>query len=114
MQSPRSKNSRALAKERADRTHDKYVQRQYGLEPGEYLRLLSEQDGRCAICTRIPRRRRLAVDHSHLSGKVRALLCLSCNHDTLGRLEADPIALLNLIEYVKNILREDFPEYIND
>ena len=41
------------------------------------------QDGRCAICRKIPttgpHKGKLAVDHCHTSGKVRGLLCNICN-----------------------------------
>ena len=104
--------SRSNAKAKADARHDTYVVRTYGLLPGQYGEMLAEQLGRCAICGNRPARRRLAVDHSHLSGKPRALLCLSCNHDVLGRLESNPISLLALIAYVRNILEDDFPEYL--
>lgn len=35
------------------------------------------QDGRCAICTKRPKR--LYADHSHRTGKTRDLLCGRCN-----------------------------------
>lgn len=49
----------------------------YGLESGEFDRLLIEQAGRCAICG-APLIRAL-VDHNHETGKVRGLLCDGCN-----------------------------------
>lgn len=59
----------------------------YQLSPEEYEKLLSSQDGVCAICKKSPKSRRLAVDHDHscCPGKstcgecVRGLLCISCN-----------------------------------
>lgn len=48
----------------------------------DYNRLLKTQGGRCAICRRKPKTRRLAVDHDHsLKGRasVRGLLCVNCN-----------------------------------
>ena len=95
--------NRSQAKERKDRTHDRYVQRTYGLEEGEYARLLAAQDGRCAICMKRAVRRRLAVDHDHITQRVRGLLCYFCNK-YLGIWEQDPIALHNLILYAQDIL----------
>lgn len=54
-----------------------HKERAYGVSPEEYERMLSEQDGCCAIC--LKHFNRLVVDHSHRSGKVRSLLCTKCN-----------------------------------
>lgn len=98
-----AKARKAIADARAAKAHDRYVSRTYGLEPGEYARLLAEQDGRCAICTKRPRNRRLAVDHDHRTGKVRGLLCYFCNHFVIGTVEFDPIAAHNAAVYLSNI-----------
>lgn len=50
----------------------------YGLSWEEYLLLLEGQDGVCAICHQ-PSDRELHVDHDHLTGRVRGLLCGRCN-----------------------------------
>lgn len=94
--------ARAKEKARQDRAHDKYVQRTYGLEAGEYARLLEAQQGRCAICARVARNRRLAVDHNHETGQVRSLLCYFCNK-YLGQWEGDPIAAHNASVYLAEI-----------
>lgn len=48
----------------------------YGLKQEDYLRMLSGQNNRCAICKE---EKRLNVDHDHKTGAVRALLCHGCN-----------------------------------
>ncbi|HDY87912.1 MAG TPA: hypothetical protein ENH82_07355, partial [bacterium] len=46
-----------------------------------------EQGGVCAICRKPERNcRPLAVDHSHVTGQVRSLLCVNCNTE-LGIIE---------------------------
>lgn len=65
--------------------------------------MLAAQDGRCAICTRRPRARRLAVDHDHNTGLVRGLLCYTCNKFVLGFVEFDPIAAHNASVYLAQI-----------
>jgi hypothetical protein len=58
------------------------LKRKYGITVKQYQMLLRFQNGRCAICQRPPRGRRLAVDHDHsLKGvdSVRGLLCYGCN-----------------------------------
>ena len=57
------------------------LERNFGITPEEYDRMLAEQKGCCAICGR-PRsdfKKRLAVDHDHETGKIRGLLCPRCN-----------------------------------
>lgn len=49
----------------------------YGLTHEDYLKMLTEQNSSCAICGRADRK--LVVDHDHVTGKVRALLCEKCN-----------------------------------
>lgn len=48
-----------------------------------YRKLRREQNGRCFICQRRPKRigdrRGLATDHDHKTGEVRGLLCAGCN-----------------------------------
>lgn len=56
--------------------------RKYGITQEEYDALVAAQDGRCAICKKLPdcgKGKRLHVDHHHASGQVRALLCARCN-----------------------------------
>lgn len=57
--------------------------RRYGMTPEDYDRMLLEQNGTCAICSRTAeqeRYKRLNIDHCHETGKVRGLLCTPCNH----------------------------------
>ena len=82
--------------------------RKYGLEYGQYSKMLEQQDNRCAICRNRTVKQRLAVDHSHITGLPRgALLCRRCNQ-ALGLFEAEPIKIYNLIRYLENILKDDF------
>jgi hypothetical protein len=71
-------------------SHEQRVASVYGLEPGQYDALLKLQGGVCFICQRRPGTKRLAVDHDHLTGRVRGLLCASnehgCNRAILGNI----------------------------
>lgn len=64
----------------------------------EYEKTLLAQDGKCAICGR---KERLCVDHNHANGKVRGLLCSSCNKG-LGFFKDNPQFLASAIQYLIN------------
>lgn len=71
-----------------DKYRDQHLLRHYGIDEAEYQRMLEAQGGVCAVCGRPPRHRnsagvtqRLHVDHDHATGKVRGLLCLTCNRN---------------------------------
>lgn len=64
------------------RNPDYWRRRAYGLTEGEWDRRLSEQDGKCALCGFVFGEGRAdspQVDHDHVTGKVRGLLCRPCN-----------------------------------
>lgn len=60
--------------------------RAYGIEPKEYYEMLEKQGHGCAICKANPTYRAMNIDHDHKTGKVRGLLCDSCNL-SLGHIE---------------------------
>ena len=77
----------------------------YGISPEEYAALLNQQGGVCAIChepeTEMLRGkiRLLAVDHDHVNGRVRGLLCHDCNLG-IGRFRDRPDLLMAAIMYL--------------
>jgi hypothetical protein len=54
------------------------LRKHYGITIKQYDELLKKQNNKCAICNR-ESIYKLHVDHNHKSGKVRGLLCGSCN-----------------------------------
>ena len=61
--------------------------RNFGISLEDYEELLEKQGGVCAICkNKCPSGRRLAVDHDHVTKRVRGLLCCNCNR-VLGWIE---------------------------
>jgi hypothetical protein len=65
------------------------LKRKYGLTPEQYDTILAKQDGKCAICKKAPQQKhRMHVDHDHLTGRNRELLCSPCN-TALHRMERD-------------------------
>ena len=79
---------RSMDPEFPKRHHERIVMTRYGLDPGEYDRMLAAQHGVCKICRRSCHRR-LSVDHCHATNKVRWLLCSKCNVG-LGQFDDDP------------------------
>lgn len=79
------------------------LKRKYGLTDAQFTDLFNKQDGKCAICKRIPEGRtrwgRLNVDHCHITGKVRGLLCSHCN-TVLGYMDDNPELLLSAAKYL--------------
>lgn len=63
------------------------LKRHYGITINQYFEMHEKQNGVCAICeqpeTSVDKNskkvRKLAVDHCHTTGKIRGLLCGSCN-----------------------------------
>lgn len=68
-----------------------YLKRKYGITLKQYNEKLKAQDSRCELCGRHKSEftRSLAVDHDHKSGRIRGLLCFTCNKLRVGRLTLD-------------------------
>ncbi len=74
-----------------------HLKRKFGITLDDYNKMLKEQGGVCAVCGGPPSGRwkhRFHVDHDHVTGKVRGLVCFHCNammgnaHDGPAILEA--------------------------
>jgi hypothetical protein len=73
----------------------------YGLTVEAYESMLASQGGVCAICGGVSvSGRRLAVDHDHDTGLVRALLCDTCNA-SIGFARDDPSLLDRMAQYLR-------------
>ena len=72
----------------------------YGITSEEYERILHRQGGACALCFQEPPPgKHLHVDHDHTTGKIRGLLCYTCNAG-IGYLKDNTDRLLRAAEYV--------------
>lgn len=103
--SGRPTSASAEEKKRKQRNaRDQYLRRKYKISLERYEEMLDAQDGRCAICLCKPRTRVLAVDHDHLTGQLRGLLCGRCNHGLLQFAQEDITILRRAIEYLLKYL----------
>lgn len=85
------------------------VTKLYGITSEEYLELYEKQKNICAICLKqetvtdkrnnMPRN--LAVDHCHMTGKIRGLLCARCNK-AIGLFKEDLEVIKNSIKYLES------------
>lgn len=73
----------------------------FGIGSEEYNQKLALQFNGCAICKQpCSVRENLGIDHNHITGKNRDLLCHKCNA-ALGLVNEDEDILINMIEYLK-------------
>jgi hypothetical protein len=68
------------------------------------LYLVAIQKSRCAICSEERAPEKLAVDHDHVTGFVRGLLCQGCNMG-LGHLRIDGVGSVARAEAVLSYVR---------
>lgn len=78
----------------------------YGITPEQWDVMHEAQGGRCAICgtdspqpTGKAKDGQFHVDHDHVTGKVRGLLCRNCN-TVLGLVEESAFVLESAIQYL--------------
>jgi hypothetical protein len=85
----------------ADRQAEQF-KKTYGISIYEYEEMFFSQGGKCKICNEPEHNNKLlSVDHCHNSGKVRGLLCGSCNIG-LGHFKDNTRRLQDAIEYLRN------------
>nr|WP_245766801.1 endonuclease domain-containing protein [Streptomyces colonosanans] len=82
---------------RAERNRISYFKRKYGLTPAELDELIAGQRGVCCICLAAPAEH---VDHCHETGRVRGVLCFSCNA-ALGQFKDRPDIIRRAATYVE-------------
>lgn len=87
-----------------------WINKVYGLSPKQWDNMVRVYEGRCGICLRDVDGD-LHVDHNHITGAVRGLLCISCNNG-LGRYEDDPLRLVRAAVYLLDATGAAEDEYI--
>ena len=87
----------------ADKARESRLKREYHITLAEYEAALSYQKHRCAICKRpvTDFKTRLAIDHRHLDGLLRGLLCWHCNR-AIGGFRDSIEKMAAAVEYLTN------------
>jgi hypothetical protein len=74
----------------------------YGISKADRDMLLFAQNGTCAICGKDNWGKNSPhVDHDHVTGKIRGILCARCNV-ALGMIGDDPKVAQSIITYLEN------------
>lgn len=95
----------AFYKAHPDRVWTWTLATRFGITPADYVRMLAEQKGLCAICRcPPPAKKRFHVDHCHRTKRVRGLLCAHCNPG-LGWFVDDPARLRAAADYLERNAR---------
>lgn len=85
---------------------ERNLRKAFGIGLDEYNAMLEKQGGVCSICeqeettVRAGRVMALSVDHCHETGKIRGLLCNSCNR-ALGKFKDSVQHLTAAIRYLE-------------
>ena len=77
-------------------TREYHLKRRYGIGQKDVDEMLSWQGNVCAACGKPDPEH---VDHDHVTGEVRGMLCFNCNQ-ALGNVRDDPTILLALHDYL--------------
>jgi hypothetical protein len=78
-----------------------HLKNKFAITEEQYDGMMAAQNHKCALCDRTDSpTKRLAVDHNHTTGKVRALLCDRCNRG-IGLLDEDTARLRAAADYIE-------------
>lgn len=83
----------------AKSTRRSYLLKTYGLTVEKFDEMFTEQGGRCAVCKSDDPVRSWTVDHDHVTGAVRGILCWHCNVG-LGHFRDDASNLIAAADYL--------------
>lgn len=106
----RIKQQNYIAKDKINfykKARAKHLQQTFGLTVEQYNNMVIHQGNLCAICNQpeivLSRGvlKKLSIDHCHITGKVRQLLCLRCNSG-LGFFKDSEDILDKAIQYLKS------------
>ena len=90
-----------------------YLRRNYNLTIQQYNKMFADQGGCCAICKKHETefKKRLSIDHDHITGEVRELLCQFCN-TSLGNFDDNEDRLMEAVNYLRKHKLKSKPEVV--
>jgi hypothetical protein len=93
--------SKEYRKTHKQEERNRSIKRFHGLSPEEYESILNSQGGVCAICQKDQwNSKGPNVDHDHLTGNIRGILCNGCN-TALGLIKENSDTAIAMAEYIK-------------
>lgn len=100
----REYSQRWRAKQTAERKREIWVRSKYQLTEAEY-EIILRHNGKCDACKTPIAGRKQHIDHDHANGKVRGILCGSCNQ-AAGLLQDNPERASALARYLKRVTKK--------
>lgn len=92
------KAQKAHYKRTKSKYQERHLMKKYGITLKDFQEMLTQQNNACAIC--MTSLNNPHVDHCHVSGKIRALLCKHCN-SMLGMAKDNPNTLIAGVNYLE-------------
>ena len=86
--------------ENPEKSRNSTLIRKYGITLEDYNKMLKLQNNKCLICLRDFIKFKGNVDHNHKTGKIRGILCPTCNR-VLGLFKDDINRFQRAIDYLK-------------
>jgi hypothetical protein len=93
------KASKTWGENNLEKRRSSATRTRYKISIDEHQKLIEDFSSGCGICGQV---KKLVVDHDHKTGKIRGMLCISCNL-SLGQLGDDIASLQRAILYLERM-----------
>ncbi len=96
----KSKKQKARHARHPEKVYNTHLRWKYGITRRQHKQLYMGQDGCCALCGDSVAYHKILVDHDHVTGRIRGLLCRKCNSG-LGAFNDTVEGLQDAIRYLR-------------
>lgn len=96
----KSKRQKARCVKHPEKIYNTHLKWKYGITREQHGQIYLGQGGCCALCGEPVAYDKIVVDHDHVTGRVRGLLCRKCNSG-LGAFNDNIKGLQNAIRYLR-------------